>query len=199
MKSTDTSNNGWAVWFTGLPGSGKSKLSQIVFEMLTRDGIVCEWIELDSIRKRYVENPKYTSKERDFVYEKLVDFAEKGVKNNKNIIIDATAHKRLYRKMARNKIKRFIEVMVRCPLSICIERESKREKGLVVAQMYQKALERKEKGTQFEDLGAVIGVDVPYEENPDAEIIIDNSTGTAMDNSRKVKGEIRRFIDQWAP
>jgi adenylylsulfate kinase len=194
MKSIDTSNKGWAVWFTGLPGSGKSKISKIVCEMLTDNGITCERIEMDAIRKEYVRNPEYTDEERDFVYEKLVDFAEKGVKSGKNIIIDATAHKRLYREMARKKIKRFIEVMVRCPLSICIERESKREKGLVVAQMYRKALERKEKGAQFEDLGAVIGVDVPYEENPGAEIIIDNSTGTAMDNARKVKEEIRRYI-----
>ena len=194
MKSIDTSNKGWAVWFTGLPGSGKSKISKIVCEMLTDNGITCERIEMDAIRKQYVRNPEYTDEERDFVYEKLVDFAEKGVKSGKNIIIDATAHKRLYREMARKKIKRFIEVMVRCPLSICIERESKREKGLVVAQMYRKALERKEKGAQFEDLGAVIGVDVPYEENPGAEIIIDNSTGTAMDNARKVKEEIRRYI-----
>ena len=194
MTSIDTSNNGWAVWFTGLPGSGKSKISKIVCEMLTDNGITCERIEMDAIRKQYVRNPEYTDEERDFVYEKLVDFAEKGVKSGKNIIIDATAHKRLYREMARKKIKRFIEVMVRCPLSICIERESKREKGLVVAQMYRKALERKEKGAQFEDLGAVIGVDVPYEENPRAEIIIDNSTGTAMDNARKVKEEIRRYI-----
>lgn len=198
MKSTDTSNRGWAVWFTGLPGSGKSRLSQIVFKMLTGEGIVCEWIELDSIRKRYVENPKYTGEERDFVYEKLVDFAEKGVKNNKNIIIDATAHKRLYRERARKRIERFIEVMVTCPLLVCFDRESKRKEGHVVAQMYRRALERKEKGTQFEDLGAVIGVDIPYEENPDAEIIIDNSTGTAMDNARKVKEAIRRYIDQWA-
>ncbi|MBC8200168.1 MAG: adenylyl-sulfate kinase [Desulfobacterales bacterium] len=198
MKSTDTSNKGWAVWFTGLPGSGKSRLSQIVFEMLTGDGIVCEWIELDSIRKRYVENPEYTDEERDFIYEKLVDLAEKGVKNNKNIIIDATAHKRLYRERARKRIERFIEVMVTCPLLVCIDRESKRKEGHVVAQMYRKALERKEKGTRFEDLGAVIGVDVPYEENPDAEIIIDNSTGTAMDNARKVKEAIRRYINQWA-
>ena len=197
MKSIDSSNNGWAVWFTGLPGSGKSKISKIVCEMLIDNGIICERIEMDAIRKQYVRNPEYTDEERDFVYEKLVDFAEKGVKNGKNIIIDATAHKLLYRKIARKKIKRFIEVMVRCPLSICIERESKREKGLVVAQMYRKALDRKEKGAQFEDLGAVIGVDVPYEENPGAEIIIDNSTGTAMDNARKVKAEIRQYISSF--
>ena len=196
MKSTDTSNNGWAVWFTGLPGSGKSRLSQIVFEMLTDNGIACERIEFDSIRKRFVENPKYTSEERDFVYEKLVDFAEKGVKNNKNIIIDATAHKRLYRERARNKIKRFIEVMVTCPLSICIERESKREKGLVIAQMYQKALERKEKGTRFKDLGPVIGVDVPYEENPDAEIIIDNSKGSSFENAQIVREALDKHLSK---
>jgi adenylylsulfate kinase len=68
---------------------------------------------------------------------------------------------------------------------------------MVAAQMYLRALERKEKGTRFKDLGKVIGVDVLYEENPNAEIIIDNSTGTAMDNARKVKEAIRRYIDQW--
>ena len=40
-------------------------------------------------------------------------------------------------------------------------------------------------------------MDVPYEENPGAEIIIDNSTGTAMDNARKVKAEIRRYISSF--
>ena len=167
-----------------------------MFEMLTDNGITCERIEMDAIRKQYVRNPEYTDEERDFVYEKLVDFAEKGVKNNKNIIIDATAHKRLYRERARNKIKRFIEVMVTCPLSICIERESKREKGLVIAQMYQKALERKEKGTQFEDLGPVIGVDVPYEENPDAEIIIDNSKGSSFENAQIVREALDKHLSK---
>jgi len=196
MKSTSTLNNGWVAWFTGLPGSGKSRLSQIVFEMLTGDGIKCEWVELDSIRKMYVEKPEYTSRERDFVYEKLVDFAVKGVQHGKNIIIDATAHKKSYRENARKRISNFVEVMVICPLLVCIDRESKRKKGHVVAQMYRRALERKEKGNIFDDLGDVIGVDVEYEENPDAEIIIDNSKGTAMDNAMKIKDEIRRHIDR---
>ncbi len=197
MKSTDTLNKGWTVWFTGLPGSGKSNISKIVCKMLTDNEISCERIEMDAIRRQYVQNPEYTELERDFVYKKLVDFAAERVQNGINIIIDATAHKLLYREMARKKINRFIEVVVRCPLSVCIERESKREKGLVTAQMYRKALERKEKGTQFEDLGAVIGVDVEYEESPDAEIVVDNSTGTAMNNALKVKTEIIRFIDKW--
>ncbi len=198
MKSTDTSNKGlqgWAAWFTGLPGSGKSKISKIVCEMLTNEGIVCERIELDTIRKKYVQAPKYTDGERDFVYEKLVDHAAERVQNGINVIMDATAHKRSYRERARKKIKRFIEVMVRCPLAICIERESKRKEGLVAAQMYRRALERKKKGTKFEDLGEVIGVDIPYEENPDAEIIVDSSRGPALENAQTVKDALVRYLN----
>ncbi|MFH1674871.1 MAG: adenylyl-sulfate kinase [Pseudomonadota bacterium] len=198
MTSTSISNKGltgWAAWFTGLPGSGKSKLSKIVCELLTNDGITCERIELDAIRKKYVPNPQYTDAERDFVYEKLAGRAAKCVQNGINVIIDGTAHKRSYRDRARQKIERFIEVMVKCPLDVCIERESKRESTLVVAQMYRRALERKEKETQFEDLGKVIGVDVPYEENPDAEIIVDSSKGSALENARIVKDALVRYLN----
>lgn len=194
MKSTDTSNNGWAVWFTGLPGSGKSEISKLVYQMLSKNRIKCERVELDYIRKQYVANPQYTVEERDFVYEKLADFAFERVQNKMNVIIDATAHKLLYRERARKKIRRFVEVMVRCPLSTCIERESKRKGGMVAAQMYVRALERKEKGTQFKDLGKVIGVDVPYEENPNAEIVIDNSKGTSFENAQIVREALDKYI-----
>ena len=79
---------GWAAWFTGLPGSGKSKLSKIVCELLTKDGITCERIELDAIRKEHVPNPQYTDAERDFVYEKLADRAAERVHTGINVIID---------------------------------------------------------------------------------------------------------------
>jgi len=196
MKSTDTSNNGWAVWFTGLPGSGKSEISKLVYQMLSKNGVKCERVELDDIRKQYVANPQYTVKERDFVYEKLADFAFERVQNKMNVIIDATAHKLLYRKRARKKIRRFVEVMVKCPLSTCIERESKRKGGKVAAQMYVRALERKEKGTQFKDLGEVIGVDIPYEENPSAEIIIDNSKGSSFENAQIVREALDKYLNE---
>jgi adenylylsulfate kinase len=62
--------------------------------------------------------------------------------------------------------------------------------------MYRKALERREKGAVFEDLGDVIGVDVEYEENPDAEIIIDNGKGTAGENAGKITDKIKGYIKQ---
>jgi len=194
MKSTDISNKSWAVWFTGLPGSGKSKLSKLVYDMLADEGITCKRIELDTIRKRYATNPEYTDRERDFVYKKLVDLAAENVQNGINVIIDASAHKRLYREYARKKIQRFVEVMIKCPLSVCIERESKRKKGHIVSQMYLRALERKQKGSKFEDLGKVIGVDIPYEENLSAEIIIDSSKDIAQKNALTVKKALYRYL-----
>ncbi len=195
MKSTDISNKGWAVWFTGLPGSGKSKLSKLVYDMLADEGITCKRIELDTIRKKYATNPEYTDRERDFVYKKLVDLAAENVQNGINVIIDASAHKRLYREYARKKIQRFVEVMIKCPLSVCIERESKRKNGHIASQMYLRALERKKKGSKFEDLGKVIGVDVPYEENPSAEVIIDSSKKSAEQNALTVKNALYRYLN----
>ena len=197
MKSTDTSNKaqGWAVWFTGLPGSGKSKISKLVYKKLADEGIICKRIELDTIRKKYVVRPEYTDSERDFVYNKLIEFAEENVRNGINIIIDATAHKRSYRENARKKIERFVEVMIKCPLSVCIERESKRKNGHIVSQIYLRALERQHKGSRFEDLGKVIGVDIPYEENPFAEVIIDNSKDTAVQNAMVVKNALAKYLE----
>jgi len=103
MNSTSISNKGWAVWFTGLPGSGKSNISKIVADLLCENGAVCERIELDAVRKKYVPDPKYTDEERDFVYEKLADLAAERVEDGTNVIIDATAHKRAYRDRARKK------------------------------------------------------------------------------------------------
>jgi len=194
MKSTDISNKAWAVWFTGLPGSGKSKISKLVYDMLAEEGITCKRIELDAIRKKYVTKPEYTDSERDFVYKKLVDFVAENVQNGTNIIIDASAHKRSYREYARKKIQRFAEVMIKCPLSVCIERESKRKNGHIASQMYLRALERKQKGFEFEDLGKVIGVDVPYEDNPSAEIIIDSSKDTAQKNALTVKKALSKYL-----
>ena len=62
-------------------------------------------------------------------------------------------------------------------MRVFIKRESKRKHSLVIAELYKKALERKDKKIKYGGLGIVVGVDVPYEEsNP--ELII---------NSNKIK------------
>ena len=164
----------FAVWITGLPGSGKSAIAKEMIKMLNKDNIKIKYLRLDEIRKKFVKKPRYTAKERDFIYKKFVDLGLRYIEKNINVIFDATAHRIQYRNYARKKIKNFLEAYIKCPLKICIERESRRKQSLVMADLYKKALERKNKGISHKGLGKVIGVDIPYEESKDAEVVINS-------------------------
>lgn len=181
----------FAIWITGLPGSGKSTIAKDLVKILNKNKIKAEILRLDKIRKKYVKKPKYTGKERDFVYRKFVDEGIALIKKDKNLIYDATAHKKKYRNYARKKIKNVVEVYVKCPLKICIGRESKRKGGLVIANMYKKALERKKSKKKYPKLGQVIGVDVPYEINKKAEIKIDSTKIKPKQAANKIFKKIK--------
>jgi adenylylsulfate kinase len=60
--------------------------------------------------------------------------------------------------------------------------------------MYQKALMRKRTGQPVPGLGQVVGVDVPYEENPEAECVLD-ALRPVEENARAVL----EFLDAWLP
>ena len=175
----------WAVWITGLPGSGKSTIAKKLWEKLKEKRISAKILRLDEIRKEIVPDPKYTEDERDFVYGKFIKKGLEVLAKGDNLIFDATAHRRKWRDKARKLIKDFIEVYVKCDLPTCIKREGERKEGLVMAGMYRKALERREKGKGSEGLGEVVGVDVPYEENRDAEMVID-SAETDVDKASNI-------------
>jgi adenylylsulfate kinase-like enzyme len=161
----------FAVWITGLPGSGKSTIA----EELTKKLPGAIYLRLDAIRKQFIKDPVFTDDERERTYQLFSAEGERLVDEGKSVIYDATAHKRAWRDDARRKIKDFLEVYVKCGIDTCIERETKRAGGLVQADLYKKALERKATGKQFDKLGKVVGVDVQYEENSKAELVIDSS------------------------
>jgi adenylylsulfate kinase len=164
------------LWFTGLPGSGKSTIAREAVKLLKKRGVHAEYVQLDAIRKSIVSKPEYTEKERDRVYRALGEHALALLGKGKNVVVDATAHRKKYRDYVRKRAQRFVEVYVRCPLEVCVERETKRTKSLVIKKLYAKALERKKSGMKNRNVGQVIGIDVPYEENATAEIVIDSET-----------------------
>ena len=160
----------FAVWITGLPGSGKSTIARELIKQLRNT----QYLRLDEIRKKYISEPKFTDEERELVYSKFIDEGVSEIAKGKNVVYDATAHKSTWRGEARSRIRDFIEVYVKCSLPLCIERESARTGGLVLAELYRKSLERKKTGKQIEGLGNVVGIDVEFEENGKAEVIIDS-------------------------
>ncbi len=171
-------NKNWAVWITGLPGCGKSTIAEMLLNKLREDGLKVVKLCMDERRKFYIPNPEYTCKERQRAYNLFVEDAVSVMESGRCVIMDGTAHEKCWRNDAREKIEFFAEVYLRCPVNMAMKRESGRQQGLVKAGLYEKALERQRTGKQFQDLGEVIGVDVKFQEDHNAECIIDTADKT---------------------
>ena len=171
--------NGWCVWVTGLPGSGKSVVSQALLELLEENGIVAQLLASDALRKVLTPKPTYSLEERDIVYTTLVYMAKLLTQNNVNVIIDATGNLRRYRENARKQIPNFIEAYLECPLKVCIERETKRRKNhQAPKQIYKRAQEGK--------APTVPGIGQPYQPPQNPEITINTTKHTPKECAQKI-------------
>lgn len=192
--SRNFSTQGWALWFVGLPGSGKSSVARVVFAALEQRGFGVVHLEMDTRRKIYFPSPVYSPEERATAYDLFVREASDLVEKGKGVIMDGTAHHLAMRQAARQRIPRFAEVYVRCPLDVAIARERSRPEGFVMAGLYEKALDRQGTGRQYPGLGQVVGVDAPFEEDPRAECVVDSEKMSIAEARDKVLA----FWDTWA-
>ena len=163
---------GALIWFVGIPGSGKSTLAGRVAEALRSRGRTVRLLRMDVRRKAYIPNPAYTDDERETAYRLFAEEGARELHGSDIVILDGTAHMLRWRQYARGLCDRFAEVYVACDLETAMAREAARPEGLVMADLYRKALERKSSGAEHPGLGKVVGVDVPFEENPDAECVV---------------------------
>lgn len=157
----------WAIWITGLPGSGKSTIARGVVAALEAEGRPVHHLELDALRKVLTPAPTYASEEREIVYRALVYLARTLTDSGVGVVIDATAHRREWRDLARAVIPRFAEVQVSCPLELCMERERTRKPGHAPRDIYARAGRRS---------SSVPGVDVAYEPALAPDITVDTAT-----------------------
>jgi len=150
---------GWAAWLTGLPASGKSTIARLVAERLAKLGIRVQVLDSDELRRVLTPKPTYSQEERDWFYRTMAWIGWLLVKNGVNVLFAATANRRAYREHARRLIgpERFMEVYVRCPLEVCMQRD---RKGV-----YRLALEGKAK--------TVPGLQAPYEEPLKPDLVVD--------------------------
>jgi adenylylsulfate kinase len=154
----------WAIWITGLPGSGKSAIARAAAAELRRRGRPVTVLELDEIRRSLTPEPRYTDRERDGVYHALAYFALLLTEAGVPVIVDATAHRRAWRDRARGVIPRFAEVQLVCPLPVAQERERTRPVGHAPRDIYRRAAEPG---------ASVPGVNVPYEPAAAPELTLD--------------------------
>jgi adenylylsulfate kinase len=163
-------NMSWVIWITGLPGSGKSTIALKVKEQMPEAVI----LQSDELRKIVTPHPGYTGDEREYVYKALVYTAKTICELGHNVIIDATAHRRSWRNLARNE---FAEVFLKCPLELCVGRERMREDTHAAP---GKIYEKGEKGAP------VPGFTVPYEEPEDPELTIDTEKESPDEAAEKI-------------
>lgn len=183
---------GTVIWFCGLPGSGKSTISKIVRKSLESKGIQTVYLSMDELRKNLFPNPSYSDEERDLAYRALGLLAFFISKTGSNVIIDATAHKRKWRDLARKNCRNFVEIYIKCPVEICIQRETKRRGQKVIRKrLYLDALERLKTGKKIKGLGKVPGVDETFEEsNP--EISIDSSSERPLELANEIMARLKK-------
>ena len=171
----------FAVWFTGLPGSGKTVIASRTAALLKEKGIDVKILQLDEIRRVLTPEPKYTDEERDIVYASLAYMAKLLAECGVNVFIDATANRRKYRDAARRIIPQFAEVFIRCPIKVCMEREAHRKAVFSPKGIYKKSAASR---------ATVPGVNVPYEEPLEPEVVIDSDRMAPDESARKVAGTI---------
>lgn len=163
----------FAVWLTGLSGSGKSAIARELIEQLHRRGVEAARLESDVLRTQVTPFPRYDEQERDLFYGALAALAAFIAAAGRAAIVDATANRRRYRDAARQSIVRFAEVYVDTPLEICRARDPK-------------GLYRSEK------VNALPGVHASYEPPLVPELVVHGSGGTPAASADKIVAFLAR-------
>jgi adenylylsulfate kinase len=163
----------FAVWLTGLSGSGKSAVAKQLLQQLHARGIGAAVLESDVLRTQLTPFPRYDEAERDEFYETMARWGADLVSRGKPVVFDATANRRAYRNRARKAVERFAEVYVSTPLEVCAARDTK-------------GLYRSEKVTRLP------GVHAPYEAPLSPELVISGDRGTPEEGAAAIVALLER-------
>ena len=153
------------IWLTGLPGSGKTTIAKALYPRLKESGFKAEFLDGDNVRKELSPELGFTKQDREINARRVVYLSKILSRNGIISIVSLISPYRVFRRFARNETNmnnNFYEVYVKCSLETCITRDPK---GL-----YKKAL-----SGEIKDL---TGLQDPYEEPEDPEIVVDTERQT---------------------
>ena len=146
------------IWFTGLPGSGKSTVADWVGEQLRQRGWPVERLDGDAVRRIFPKTG-FTREERDAHLRRIGYLASKLEAHGVFVVASFVSPYAESREFVRSVCNSFVEVHVNTPLEECEKRDPK---GLYA---------RARRG----ELSNFTGVSDPYEAPVSPEVTIDTS------------------------
>lgn len=161
---------GFTIWFTGLSGAGKSTLAEALEQRLKQYGRNVEILDGDVVRTHLSKGLGFSREDRDTNIKRIAFVCGLLTRNGVIAISAAIAPYREARAWARQEIGNFVEIYVRCSLDVCRQRDVK---GL-----YKLVDEGKIKN--------FTGVDDPYEEPEQPELIIESATETCPESVARI-------------
>lgn len=168
---------GFTLWFTGLPCSGKSTIADAVAEELREKGLKAERLDADIIRRHLWRELGYSKEDRDENIRRVTFLAKLLTRNGIAVLASFVSPYRELRAHARKEIGDFVEVYVKCPLEVCMERDTRG--------MYKKAL-----AGEIENF---TGISDPYEEPLDAEVMIESDKEPLRESVAKVTAKLKEL------
>ncbi|MBL8151984.1 MAG: adenylyl-sulfate kinase [Blastocatellia bacterium] len=169
-SSSKKMEKGFTLWFTGLSGAGKSTLSAVIEQELRERGHKVEVLDGDVVRTNLSKGLGFSKEDRDTNIRRIGFVCHLLSRNGVVAISAAISPYREIRDEVRKTIGDFVEVFVKCPLEVCIERDVK---GL-----YAKAIAG--------EIPVFTGVSDPYEEPLNPEVVIDSSVETIEESAKKI-------------
>ena len=163
---------GVCIWFTGLSGSGKSTTAEILTVLLQEHGRQVTVLDGDVVRTNLSKGLGFSKDDRDINIRRIGFVAAELVRHGGTVVCAAVSPYRATRNDVRNLVGKdhYVEVFVDTPLEVCEERDIK---GL-----YAKARRGEIKG--------FTGIDDPYEEPRNAEIVLDTVGRSAEVNAHLI-------------
>ena len=179
-ESTTSRGGGFTLWFTGLSGSGKSTIAHIVGPELERRGQIVEYLDGDTVRTHLTKGLGFSKEDRDTNIERIGWVASRLTRQGGAVICAAISPYVETRATARATVEefgQFVEVYVKASVEECAKRD--------VNGLYAKAFAGEIKG--------FTGVDDPYEEPSDPEVVVDTEEQSPGESARIVVARLEEL------
>jgi bifunctional enzyme CysN/CysC len=176
-RADQNSHQPGVVWFTGLSGSGKSTIANIVESKLHTLGVRTYLLDGDNVRHGLNRDLGFTDADRVENIRRIAEVSGLMVDAGLVVLVSFISPFRAERRLARERIEagEFIEVHVDTPLDVAEERDPK---GL-----YAKA--------RAGELRNFTGIDSPYEAPESPEVHVDTTALTAEEAADQVIATLR--------